>query len=83
MCVIFQHEDFGRQLIWALQHYVSINIESQEESFFNHQQDAAAAAAAPPAAGGATGEEQQQEQHEEPTTRTQPSPSRVGSAYPS
>ena len=60
-CIIFQHEDFGRQLIWALQCYVSINIEGTEESFFNQQQDADA----PPAAGGAPGEEQQQEQHKE------------------
>ena len=62
-CVVFRHEDFGGQLIWALQFYVSINIEGPEESFFNQQQDSDAAA--PPAARGATGEKQQQEQHEE------------------
>ena len=62
-CVVFQHEDFGGQLIWALQCYVSINMEGPEESFFDQQQDADAAAPPPP--GGATGEEQQQEQHEE------------------
>ena len=26
-CVIFQQEDFGGQLVWALQSYVAINIE--------------------------------------------------------
>ena len=42
-CVIIRHEDFGRQLVWAFQGYVSIMIEGPEESFFNQQQDADAA----------------------------------------
>ena len=46
---------FGRELIWALQCYVSINIEGPEEFYFDQQQDTFVAA--PPAAGGARGEE--------------------------
>ena len=49
--------------MWALQYYVSVNIEGPEESFFNQQQDGDAPP--PPAAGGPTAEEQQQQQDEE------------------
>ena len=33
-CIMFQHEDFGRQLVWALQRYVQVNIQGPEQSFF-------------------------------------------------
>ena len=32
-CLVFQHEDFGGQLIWALQCYVQVDIQGPEESF--------------------------------------------------
>ena len=51
---MFHHEDFGGQLIWALQHYVSIDVERPPESFFDAK--GVAAAVAP------TGEVQQQQQ---------------------
>ena len=34
---MFQHEDFGRQLIWALQRYVQVDIQGPEESFFEEE----------------------------------------------
>ena len=33
-CIVFQHEDFNGQLIWALQCYVQVNIQGPEQSFF-------------------------------------------------
>ena len=53
-CVMFRHEDFGGKLIWALQHYVSIDVEGPPESFFEAKGGAAAVAP--------TGEAQQQQQ---------------------
>ena len=55
-CVVFHHEDFGGQLIWALQHYISIDEEGPPppESFI--EAEGGAAAVAP------TGEAQQQQQ---------------------
>ena len=53
-CVVFHHEDFGGQLIWALQRYVSIDVEGPPESFF--EAEGGAAALMP------TGEAQQQQQ---------------------
>ena len=32
-CIMFQHEDFGRQLVWALQCYVQVDIQGPEQSF--------------------------------------------------
>ena len=32
---MFHHEDFGGQLLWALQHYVSIDEEGPQSAFFN------------------------------------------------
>ena len=32
--VIFHYEDFGGQLVWALQHYVSVDIEGAEDMLF-------------------------------------------------
>ena len=52
--VMFHHEDFGGQLIWALQRYVSIDVEGPPESFFEAKGGAAAVAP--------TGEAQQQQQ---------------------
>ena len=53
-CVTFHHEDFGGYLIWALQHYISIDVEGPPESFFEAKGGAAAVAPA--------GEVQQQQQ---------------------
>ena len=33
-CVVFHHEDYGSQLSWALQHYVSVHEEGTEDSLF-------------------------------------------------
>ena len=33
-CVIFCYEDFGRQLVWALQHYVPLDIEGAQDMLF-------------------------------------------------
>ena len=32
-CIVFRLEDFGRQLVWALQRYVHVDIEGPEQSF--------------------------------------------------
>ena len=34
---MFRHKDFSRQLIWALQCYVSVNIQGPDESFFEEE----------------------------------------------
>ena len=59
-CIIFRHEDFGGQLLWALERGVVVDIEGPAETFFNQPQPADAAA--PPAAAGATDQAQQQQQ---------------------
>ena len=59
-CIIFRHEDFGGQLLWALERGVVVDVEGPEETFFN--QPPPADAAAPPAAAGATDQVQQQQQ---------------------
>ena len=33
-CVVFRHEDFGGQLIWALPWYVTVDVQGPEEVFF-------------------------------------------------
>ena len=33
-CVVFRHEDFGGQLVWALPRYVTVDVQGPEESFF-------------------------------------------------
>ena len=33
-CVVFHHEDFGGQLIWALPLYVTVDVQGPEEAFF-------------------------------------------------
>ena len=45
---MFRHEDFGGQLVWALERGVVMDTEGPKETFFN--QPPPAAAAAPPAA---------------------------------
>ena len=62
-CVLFRHEDFGGQLIWALQHYVSIDVEGPPESFF--EAEGGAAALTP------TGEAQQQQQAQQQAQQAQ------------
>ena len=52
-CVIFHLEDFGGQLVWALQHYVSVDIEGAEDMLFV---EAPPAAATVPAADGDGGD---------------------------
>ena len=52
-CVIFHHEDFGGQLEWALQCYVSVDIEGVEDMLFV---EAPPAAATVPAADGDGGD---------------------------
>ena len=36
-CIIFRHEDFGGQLIWALPWYVTVDIQGPEEAFFKEE----------------------------------------------
>ena len=62
-CIVFRHEDFGGQLIWALQRYVSIDVEGPLESFF--EAEGGAAAVAP------TGEAQQPQQAQQQAQQQQ------------
>ena len=34
---MFRHEDFGGQLVWALQQYVQVDIQGLEQSFFEEE----------------------------------------------
>ena len=34
---MFRHEDFGGQLVWALQWYVQVDIQGPEQSFFEEE----------------------------------------------
>ena len=34
---MFQHEDVGRQLVWALQRYVQVDIQGPEQSCFEEE----------------------------------------------
>ena len=36
-CVVFRHEDFGGQLIWALPRYVTVNVQGPEEAYFTEE----------------------------------------------
>ena len=36
-CVVFCHEDFGGQLIWALPWYVTVDVQGPEEAFFTEE----------------------------------------------
>ena len=76
-CIMFQHEDFGGQLVWALERYVSTNVEGPESAFFNtpppQQQAAACAAAASSAAAAGGGNTQQQQAQEDKVEENLPS----------
>ena len=58
--IVFQHDDFRGQLLWASERGVVVDIEGPEETFFNQPPPADAAAPPPPA--GATDKAQQQQQ---------------------
>ena len=58
---MFHHEDFGGHLIWALQHYISIDVEGPHKSFF--EAEGGAGAVAP--AGEAEQQQQQQAQQQQ------------------
>ena len=60
ICVVFCHEDFGRQLVWVLQRYMSIDIEGPSATFFEVKQQQTSTGAA----GGATGQQQQANQQD-------------------
>ena len=36
-CVIFCHEDFGGQLIWALPQHVTVDIQGPEKALFEEE----------------------------------------------
>ena len=36
-CIVFRQEDFGGQLVWALQRYVQVDIQGPEQSFFEQE----------------------------------------------
>ena len=55
LCVVFCHEDFGRQLVWAFQRYTLIDIEGPSTTFFEVEQQQTSTGAA----GGGTGQQQQ------------------------
>ena len=59
---MFQHEDFGGQLVWALQQYVQVDIQGPEQSFFEEE------TLEPPTAPG-----EGTNQHNEPSQATTPS----------
>ena len=54
-CVIFHHEDFGGQLVWALQCYVSVDIEGAEDMLFVQAPPAATTVPAADGDGGQDG----------------------------
>ena len=74
---MFRHEDFGGQLVWALERYVSTDVEGPESAFFNtpppQQQAAACAAAASSAAAAGGGNTQQQQAQEDKVEENLPS----------
>ena len=59
-CVMFCHEDFGGHLIWALQCYISVDVEGPHESFVEAEGGAASVARA-----GEAGQQQQQAQQQQ------------------
>ena len=60
LCVVFCHEDFGGQLVWAFQRYMSIDIEGPSTTFFEVEQQQTSTGAA----GGGTGQQQQANQQD-------------------
>ena len=59
---MFRHENFGGQLLWALERGVAVDTEGPEELIFN--QPPPVAVAAPPAAAATTDQAQQQQGQE-------------------
>ena len=59
---MFQHKNFGGQLLWALERGVIVDTEGPEELIFN--QPPPVAVAAPPATAAATDQVQQQQQQQ-------------------
>ena len=63
---MFRHEDFGGHLIWALQCYVSVDVEGPPESFYEAERGAAAVAPA-----GEVEQQQQQVQQQQQQVQQQ------------
>ena len=60
---MFRHEDFGGQLLWALERGVIVDTERPEETFFN--QPPPVAVTAPPATAAATAATDQAQQQQQ------------------
>ena len=77
-CVIFCHEDFGGQLIWALLWYVTVDIQGPEEALFEEEPQQPT----PPTAGNEestvdpseTAQDDTNQQNDAPTTATTTTP---------
>ena len=77
-CVIFCHEDFGGQLIWALPQYVTVDIQGPEEALFEEESQQPT----PPTAGNVesavdpseTAQDNTNQQNDAPTTATTTTP---------
>ena len=77
-CVIFHHEDFGGQLIWALPWYLTVDIQGPEEALFEDEPQQPT----PPTAGNAesavdpseTAQDDTNQQNDAPTTATTTTP---------
>ena len=68
---MFRHEDFGGQLVWALQRYVQVDIEGPEQSFFEEETQE------PPTAPG-----EGANQHNEPSQATVPANADASNTIP-
>ena len=67
-CVVFCHEDFRGHLIWALQRYISIDVEGTPKSFCKAKGGAAAVA---PAGEAEQQQQQQAQQQQQPVQQQQ------------
>ena len=73
-CVVFCHEDFRGQLIWALPQYVTVDIQGPEEALFEEEPQQPT----PPTVGNAesavdpseTAQDDTNQQNDTPTTAT-------------
>ena len=70
-CIVFRHEDFGRQLVQALQRYVQVDIEGPEQSVFEEETQE------PPTAPG-----EGTNQHNEPSQTTDPANANASNTIP-
>ena len=68
---MFRHEDFGGQLVWALQRYIQVDIEGPEQSFFEEETQE------PP-----TAPEEGTNQHNEPSQATDPANADASNTIP-